>query len=621
MSTLSQVTTHELWVEGRGMTLTLTKPNPTTVRLTWTNPTDPSAFNGAIVVLSEERLLPANYPIDGTRYTPSSNWAAPADKIGDAQVVAAYYGIFGDSMMTTVDVSNVDPSKIYFASVHAASNVLQYYTTGVYSYPLESSRIEKSSDAYAGSIPTLAEPPVNPTNGQAYFDSSTNKVLVWSDVQSAWLATDPNTMGTGEKPPVGPNYLFFNQSDVGLKFLLNGQWVACNASNTRIRFGSGWVPLGNVSHETTFPETPSDGDVVLILEKAVYAAPAMGRLWVYTVGQWLELTDSLIQFNTGPSIWTNAVIASPSYAPTDPKVPGIGSFFYNTTLRDLLVWNGENWTKADTESEGTPITDKVGVGTDGSYDERLRLIRILKGQMGWPAVCVELEEEQFNIAIDNALDEFRRRADNAYVHRHILFTLKRGQQLYYLNDPRTKTDKIVNVIKIHRINLLGITTLSSENNIYAQTFFNQFYQGNMVDLTGIHLSYQMSEMFEKIFAGNLMFTWDEASRQLMIHRRMTLDEERVVLEVVVERTEQELLLDRWAKQWLQGWAHAELKEILGMIRSKYSSVAGPNGGLTLNGDLLISEARADFEELLRQITDYEAGNGGVNFGNTAFFIG
>jgi hypothetical protein len=89
----------------------------------------------------------------------------------------------------------------------------------------------------------------------------------------------------------------------------------------------------------------------------------------------------------------------------------------------------------------------------------------------------------------------------------------------------------------------------------------------------------------------------------------------------MERTEQELLLDRWAKQWLQGWAQSELWEMLGMLRSKYGNLPGPNGGITMNGDTLLSMATEQQNELLRQITDYEAGNGGVNFGNTAFYIG
>jgi len=62
--------------------------------------------------------------------------------------------------------------------------------------------------------------------------------------------------------------------------------------------------------------------------------------------------------------------------------------------------------------------------------------------------------------------------------------------------------------------------------------------------------------------------------------------------------------------------------MLGLIRSKYSSgLPGPTGGLSLNGELLLSEARQDFEELNRQLLDYEVGNGGVNYMNTAFLIG
>lgn len=182
------------------------------------------------------------------------------------------------------------------------------------------------------------------------------------------------------------------------------------------------------------------------------------------------------------------------------------------------------------------------------------------------------------------------------------------------------TDKIVNLIKIHRVNTLGATTLGGDNGVYSQMFFNQYYSGNMVDILSLHLIASLSEDFERIFAGNLMFSWNEITRQLNIHRKLYRDE-KAVIECVMERTEQDLLTDRWAKQWLQAWAHAELKETLGMIRSKYPSLPGANGGLSLNGDMLISEARQDFEECLRQIKDFEVGNGGVEWDNVALMIG
>jgi hypothetical protein len=618
-----QLTTHELWIDGRAITLTAQKTNPTTLRLSWNLPANPRAYDGAIVLVSEDRLSSSNFPVDGTRYVASSNWTAPAEHIDGAHVVAAFYGFFGDNItQTSVDVTNVDPTKLYYASIHVSSNVLQYYTVGCQSYPLESSRFEKKSETYAGSIPVSASPPENPTNGQAYFDPTTNIVLVWNDSMAGWIKGSQDTVPVGALPPISVNQLFWNTNGNVLKYFNGTTWVVCDSTNTLVKMGAAWAPFNSASMVTSLPAAPAIGDFAFYALKAPVSAPTTKQLKFFSLGSWYNVSPDLVHVYVG-TVWVPiaAVNEEQMFGYADPVIPNIGDFFYQQSSRDLLVWTGSSWAKADTENEGAPTTDKVGVGTDGSYDERLRLINVLKNQIGYPQVCVELSEEQFNVAIDNSLDEFRRRADNAYLHRHIAFTLKRGQSTYYLNDPRDKTDKIVNVMKVHRINMLGINSLSAENGLYAQAFFNQLYQGSNVDLVSIHLMNQLSESYEKIFAGNIVFTWDEASRQFMVLRNITLEQERVILEVVMERTEQELLLDRWAKQWLQGWAQSELWEMLGMIRTKYGNLPGPNGGITMNGDLLLSMATEQQNELLRQITDYEAGNGGVNFGNTAFFIG
>lgn len=622
MADTIQLTTHELWVDGRQMTISASKSSPTTLRLTWAPPLNAQTFNGAVVLVSEEKFSSLNFPVDGTRYVASSNWAVPADTIGEAQVVAAFYGFFGDNItQTTVDVTNIDPNKIYYASIHAASNVLQYYTIGTQSYPLESARFEKKSETYAGSIPSAVTPPKNPYNGQAYFDPTTNIVLVWNDQMAAWVQSNQKTVPVGLVTPINTAQFFYNTIDQRLRFFDGVSWVDSSSLNTRVKMGAIWSPYtGTTYFEAAYPVTPVQGDFAFVTVKAQMSAPPTARLELYSLGSWFAPTSNIVQVLIGAT-WTPIVVGELLYDRVNPHIPTIGDFFYQTSNRDLMIWDGSGWTKADVENEGAPTTDKIGIGTDGSYDERLRLIKVLKHQLGWPQVCVELSEEQFNVAIDNALDEFRRRADNAYTLRHISFTLKRGQTTYYLNDPRDKTDRIVNVLKIHRINQLGISSLSAETGLYAQAFFNQLYQGSNVDVLSIHLMNQLSETYEKIFAGNLSFTWDEASRQMLVLRRINNEEERVVLEVVMERSEQELLIDRWAKQWLQGWAQAELWEMLGEIRSKFGNLPGANGGITLNGDSLLSRAEMQFTELLRQITDYEVGNGGVTFGNTAFMIG
>jgi hypothetical protein len=300
--------------------------------------------------------------------------------------------------------------------------------------------------------------------------------------------------------------------------------------------------------------------------------------------------------------------------------PYLGQLFYNTSTKVLNVWNGTEWQQANTDQQGTPTSDKISIGTDGSYDERVRLIKVLKNQLGWPVQCVELKEEQFNVAIDNALDTYRQLCDNAYTTRYFLFTLIEGQQTYYLNDPIVGTDHIVGINKISRLNILGANSLSWDSNIYFQTFLNQYYSSGYTDILSIHLLHNLSEEFQRLFAGDMTFVWNEALRELFITRKIARTE-KVIIEAYCERTEQELLLDRWCKQFLQNWALAECKEQLGLIRSKYSSgTPGAQGPINLNGELLISEARQDMTELREQLLNYEFG-GLVGGGNKSFLIG
>ena len=614
---VTQLTTHELWVEGRDTSIAVKKIDDTTLALNWTLPQSQSVFNGFIILLSETRLSGDEFPIDGTKYVPSTNWTVPADVLGDAHVIMARYGYFNDDITTTTAiVSNVDPNKLYYASIHICSNILQYYTIGIQSYPLESSRFEKQSDTYAGSIPTSSTPPLNPTDGQIYFDHAANNVLVWNDGISSWVKTSEKTVNTGLNFPIEKFKGFFNQIEGKFKVFDGVSWVECTSANTRVKMGTTWAPFNSASVAAILPANPTIGDLILTPNTTPVAGLGSYNIQLYNIGGWFKFSPNMLQYFTG-STW-EYIVDNAEYGSSDPEIPVVGDFFYNISSKDLFVWNSNEWVKADTDSEGTPTSDKIGIGTDGSYDERLRLIKILKHQLGYPAVCVELSEEQFNIAIDNALDEFRRRADNAYVHRHITITLKRGQSNYYLNDPRNKTDKIVSVLKVHRANALGMQTI---NNLYSQPFLNQLFSGQMMDLTSIFLFNQLSEQYNKIFAGDLVYTWDEASRNLMILRSLQNQEEQVILEVALERTEQELLLDRWPKQWLQAWAQSECLEMLALIRSKYGNLPGPNGGVTLNGDQLLNLANEIQTECLRQISDFEAGNGTVQFGQGTMLIG
>ena len=487
-----------VWLEGQQIVPTFDRTSGTTVTIGWKIPASSpgaiKAYNGALVLLSLTPINASNYPTDGVKYIASSNISSPADKIGTAFVVGAFYN---DLTTVEVQVSGLDPEEVYYGSVHLISNVRSYYTIGSKTYPAEI-----STEAFAGSIPNRFEPPSNPFLGELYYDVDSKILFSWD--------------------------------------------------------GSSWAPMTNHAPKTG-ESNPDQGEFV-------------------------------------------------------------GDIFYNITERRLNTWNGAEWVAAEDESSRSPMYNKLNVGTDLTVDERLNLMDILKKQLGFPMICTNLTDDHFNIAIDNAIQEIRHRVDNAYSRQYVPLKLVPGQQVYYLNDPQIGTDKIVDVLKIHRLNIMGMTVVG-EAGIYAQTFLNQlFYPGAQVDLTTIYMIQQYSELFSHVFVGEIAFQWKETTRQLTLFRK-AFAQENVLIEVSMEKTEQELLQDRWLVQWIQQWAEAEAMLMQGRIRSKYPSLPGPGGGLSLNGTDLIADAQRLQEDCLRQIMDMEVGNGGAEFGNYSFTIG
>jgi len=57
------------------------------------------------------------------------------------------------------------------------------------------------------------------------------------------------------------------------------------------------------------------------------------------------------------------------------------------------------------------------------------------------------------------------------------------------------------------------------------------------------------------------------------------------------------------KQWIKKYGLALCKELLGMIRSKYSSIPIPNADTTLDGDTLRGEASAEKEQLITELRE------------------
>ena len=639
-STLSTKVAHDLWLEARKFKINISRPTPTTVQLQVVRPVNVQVTDGFIVLLSTKPINAYNYPSDSEQYTAISDFGEvpnTANSIGDARVVGAFYDLqnsqIPDEIFTTVSgesvteglnteykstyitVQNTDASAVYYASVHAASNVLQYYPLGVQSYPLDGSQQGVASSTLAGNIPSFPEAPTSPVPGMVYHDIQLNSIQYYDSTSGTWIPTRSDTIKSGSYNPgiLGQTYLLLSHSQ--LKVFNDREWVTADPNNFSVRVpisinGSGWHQIGNVAANIRLPDLQNVGDFTYDY--------TVQRIQYWDGIEWVYPTSANTLFSTGNGIipaFTTAFTTETLELPN----PYLGQLFYNTSTRQLNAWNGQAWQQANTDQQGTHSTAKINIGTDGSYDERIDLAKILQAQLGWPQMCIELSEEQFNYAIDNALDTYRQLSSGAYKQQYILLSLIKDQQKYFLNSPVDKTDHVVQIDKIHRISALGpgLTT----DNIFMQAFLQDYYySARNADLLSTHLVQSLSEDFGRLFANDLLFNWDEHTRELFITRRISYNE-KVLLECVMERTEQELLVDRYCRQFLQNWALAELKMYLGLIRSKFSSgLPGPSGNITLNGELLIAEARQDQTELKQGLLDYEYGGIG-GMGNCSFIFG
>lgn len=462
-------------------------------------------------------------------------------------------------------------------------------TTGTISWV-----IPTTIKVYDGVLILLKNEPIEnnelPLDGEVYsastdISTSTNiigQAFVVGAFYSDKITNQVNVTG------LNPNDVYFTSGHVitnTLNYYTNGMKSYIEFVNTNVYTGR--IPQGDV-----LPLAPTLGTCLYLTTEGV--------IKVYDGTQWINTSKN-----------------TPTNVSTLPLSGDNGQLIYNVNTKGLYVWCG-SWILINTEFVGQRSQNIEGIGTDNTNDEKAYAIEGLKRTLGWPTQCVELDELTFVQCMDKAIREFRRRADNAYDRKFIIMRLNPNQTSYYLNDPVLGTDKIVDIIKISRVTLNGVASLG-ENGLYTQDILNALNTRGHFDLTTMHALAEYNELYNLLFATDIGFDWNERSRQLQMFKRL-YSTEYVIMECSTERTEQDLLVDRYAENWIKDWAKAEAMQTLGFIRSKYSSVPGPGGGVSLNGDTLLSMASDSFTELKRQIMDFEVGNGGT-FGNYQFTMG
>ena len=120
------------------------------------------------------------------------------------------------------------------------------------------------------------------------------------------------------------------------------------------------------------------------------------------------------------------------------------------------------------------------------------------------------------------------------------------------------------------------------------------------------------ELVGKMFGSFINFTWHPQSRKLTIHQRPR-GEESVMLMVYNSKPDFAIIDDTYSGQWIKDFALANCKMMIGQAREKFGTIAGPQGGGTLNGAAMKAEAQAEMDKLIEDLKLLVPGGSGYSF--------
>lgn len=244
-------------------------------------------------------------------------------------------------------------------------------------------------------------------------------------------------------------------------------------------------------------------------------------------------------------------------------------------------------------------------------NERQKIVEYVKAMLGSGMVDVELDPIHYNTAIDRALSKFRQRSSNAVEESFGFLTLETDQNEYML------PQEVTNVRQIFRRSVgsrsgggQGGTIYEPFNLAYSNTYL--LTSTNMGGLATYYAFASYQKLVGKMFGSEINFSFNKTTKKLTIMQRPR-GEEEVMLWLYNYRPDFNLMQDQFAGQWLKDYSLATAKLMLGEAREKFSQVAGPQSGTTLNGAALKADGKAELETLELDLVNYKDGGTPLTF--------
>jgi len=240
--------------------------------------------------------------------------------------------------------------------------------------------------------------------------------------------------------------------------------------------------------------------------------------------------------------------------------------------------------------------------------QRNKAIKYIELSLGGGMVDVELDREHYDMAIDKALAKYRQRSSRAVEESFMVLKLSPGENEY------TLPEEVLEVRNVYRRSAGGISAAATDFEPFEAGYLNMYMlnvtRGGGLATFELYMGYR--EQMGKMFGANLIYTWSQVTKRLALHRYIRGDEE-IIIHTYNYKPDEILLADTGSSLWIKDYALAIAKMSLGQARSKFGQLAGPQGGVQLNGADLLTQAQTELEKLEEDLKTYAEGGTPLGF--------
>ena len=272
----------------------------------------------------------------------------------------------------------------------------------------------------------------------------------------------------------------------------------------------------------------------------------------------------------------------------DPRLLGYGDTFGTYAGRNL----------GDTDIYSTAIdTTKLNISTFEDGIELNQFEQTIKdyilGRLGYPVIRVELTDFQVKTAIDESITHLDYHAP-FWCTQMAAFETSAGVNAYML--PMHIAHGLTYCA--YKKSLLSIQNMAGtlEYDFFIKYFQDNFLFSNFA-VSDFYLLQTHLEMIRKILSQE--GSWDIINGNILqLYPTPSRNGETVIL---VYRGLDTATMHPYYKNWVQRYALAVAKGILGEIRGKYASLPSPGGGASLNGAALTQQSEKEKEKLKEEL--------------------